>query len=102
MKPARIEVINNFLAVAWDDGRESAYDLMALRHACPCAGCKGEKTVMSEYKPLPPVYTPESFVLTGYHFVGGYGIQLNWKDGHSAGSYSFDYLRRLETKDENH
>lgn len=40
--------------------------------------------------------TPESFVLKKYEFVGGYGIQFFWGDGHSTGIYSAAYLRGLE------
>ena len=26
--------------------------------------------------------------------IGRYAIQFNWEDGHTAGIYSWDYLRR--------
>jgi DUF971 family protein len=98
MKPARVEIINDFLAIVWDDGQESFLDFKSLRVACPCAGCKGERTVMREFKPLPPVYTAESFQMTGYQFIGGYALQFSWRDGHNSGIYTFDYLRNLENQ----
>ena len=47
MKPKNIEIVNNILAIAWDDGRENYIDLEKLRRACPCAMCKGETNVLS-------------------------------------------------------
>ncbi len=32
------------LAIEWNDGKQSAYDLRALRLACPCASCVNEWT----------------------------------------------------------
>ena len=97
MKPNKIETVNNVLAIAWDDGREEYFDFETLRRACPCALCKGETNVMVEYKPKPQNYTPASFELRSWHYVGGYAIQPQWGDGHASGIYSFDYLRRLES-----
>ena len=95
MKPKTIEVVNNILAIAWDDGYESYIDFEMLRRACPCAACKGEANVLVEYKPAPQNYTPASFQLTGWQYVGGYAIQPHWADGHASGLYSFKYLRSL-------
>lgn len=96
MKPTRVEIINNTLAVVWEDGRESYFDAEQLRRACPCAACQGETNVLSEFKPPPPEYTPASFELRGWHYIGGYAIQPEWADGHNTGIYSFDYLRNLK------
>jgi len=98
VKPKTIEVVNNILAIAWDDGHESYFDFETLRRACPCALCKGETNVMVEYKPKPPNLTPASFELRGWQYVGGYAIQPQWADGHASGIYSFQYLREWETK----
>ena len=97
MKPNKIETVNNVLAIAWDDGHESYFAFEPLRRACPCAACKGETNVMVEYKPKPQNYTPASFELRNWQYVGGYAIQPQWGDGHASGIYSFDYLRRLES-----
>jgi DUF971 family protein len=99
MKPVRVDIINNTFAIAWDDGAESFIGFEALRKACPCAGCKGEKTVMTSYRPEPPRYTPASFELGEWRYVGGYAIHFAWRDGHASGIYPFDYLRSLETKE---
>jgi DUF971 family protein len=95
MRPSHVDVINNILSIAWDDGHESYFDGEPLRRACPCAVCKGETNIMVEYKPAPPQYGPASFQLMTWQYVGGYALAIQWGDGHSSGIYSFDYLRRL-------
>ena len=95
MKPKTVEVVNNILAIVWDDGRESYHDFEPLRRACPCAMCKGETNVLTAYKPGPLTYSPASFELRSWQYVGGYGLQPQWADGHASGIYSFDYLRQL-------
>ena len=98
MKAKNIEVVNNILAIVWDDGRESYIDFEALRRACPCAACKGEVNILSAAPPLPKNFSPASFELRSWHYVGGYAIQPHWGDGHASGIYSFDYLRALEAQ----
>ena len=98
MKPARVDIINNTLAIVWDDGRESYIGFEQLRRACPCAACKGESTVMTTYRPEPPTYSPASFVLTDWQYVGAYALHFAWRDGHNSGIYSFDHLRNLENQ----
>ena len=95
MKAKKIEVVNEILAVVWEDGHESYYDFEALRRACPCAVCKGEANVLVEYKPPPQKYTAQSFQMRGLQFVGGYAVQPTWADRHASGIYSYDYLRKL-------
>jgi DUF971 family protein len=95
MKPRNVTVVNDILAIAWEDGHESYYDLDLLRRACPCAVCKGEASVLVESRPPPPKLTPASFRLRGWQFVGGYAIQPHWADSHASGIYSFQYLRDL-------
>ncbi len=96
MKPTRIDTVNNLLAIAWEDGRDTLVELTRLRQACPCAACKGEANILVAAAPLPQHYTPASFELRGWQYVGGYAIQPTWGDGHASGIYTFDYLRQLE------
>jgi DUF971 family protein len=98
VKPTRIEAVNAMLVIVWDDGHESYFDFEPLRRACPCATCQGERNILVEFKPPPPNYTPASFELTGWQFIGGYGFQPQWRDGHNTGIFSFDYLRQLENR----
>jgi len=74
-----------------DDGQESYIDFEKLRRACPCALCKGEANVMVAARPAPQNFTPASFEMRRWEYVGGYAIQPHWADGHSSGLYSYTY-----------
>lgn len=95
IRPVTIQPIGQELAIAWSDGRESYYPLEFLRRACPCAACGGEPDVMGRVIRPQVEYTPESFVLRSFDYVGGYAIQPIWGDGHRTGLYSWNYLLRL-------
>jgi DUF971 family protein len=89
------QAIGSEFAIAWSDGVENYFPLETLRRACPCAVCGGEADVMGNIQRPRNEYTSASFELKSYDFVGGYGLQPRWGDGHSTGIYSFAYLRRL-------
>jgi DUF971 family protein len=96
MRPLDIQTIGSELAVKWDDGAESFISLETLRHACPCAGCKGETDIMGNvYKNPEQRLAPKAFELIRFIVVGGYAIQPVWADGHATGIFSFDYLKRI-------
>jgi DUF971 family protein len=96
MHPLDIQPIGSDLAVKWDDGTESFIPLAMLRHACPCAGCKGETDIMGNvYKNPEQRLAPKAFELIRFIVVGGYAIQPVWADGHATGIYSFEYLKRI-------
>ena len=95
LTPTQIQPIGEELAIAWSDGAESYLALEALRHACPCAACGGEPDVLGHVVRPQVVFTPESFVLTGFQIVGSYALQPTWADGHGTGLYTFPFLRRL-------
>ena len=80
------------LLVRWDDGRESKFPPVWLRARCPCAECVeewsgrrvvGEGQVKSDVKPQ------------GMNEVGRYAMQVQWRDGHSTGIYSWEYMLKL-------
>jgi DUF971 family protein len=96
MRPKDIQQIGSELAIKWDDGGESFIPLEKLRRCCPCAGCKGETDIMGKvYKNPEQKLPPAAFELVRFESVGGYAIQPVWRDGHTTGIYSFDYLRRV-------
>ncbi len=95
LEPTNIQQIGNELAIRWNDGAESYLDLQFLRRACPCAACGGEPDVLGNIMRPNISYSENSFDLAGFQIVGGYALQMNWRDGHNTGIYSFQYLRRI-------
>lgn len=95
LAPANIQQIGRELAVQWNDGVETYFDLEFLRRACPCAACGGEPDVLGNIERPHVTYNDESFQLTGFNIVGGYALQPRWGDGHETGLYTFQYLRRI-------
>jgi DUF971 family protein len=96
MRPLNLQQIGGELAIKWEDGTESFITLETLRRACPCAGCMGERDVMGQlHKGPEQPLSARSFELVRLQFVGGYGVQPVWADGHGTGIFSFDYLQRL-------
>jgi DUF971 family protein len=83
------------LAIQWSDGHASSYPYGYLRRKCPCATC--------EEIPPPPEQPMGGLPIIGQRplhperaeVVGRYALQIYWSDHHSAGIYSFDYLRTL-------
>lgn len=95
LEPTNIEQIGHELAIRWNDGTESYFDLETLRRACPCAACGGEPDVLGRVQRPRVSYSAEAFQLRSYERVGAYALQLRWLDGHATGIYGFAYLRRL-------
>jgi DUF971 family protein len=88
--------------IDWRDGHASAWTFRWLRDACPCATCHEEREksgrapgvgkpkaqallMLYEAPPRPVEVTP----------VGKYALKFKWNDGHEAGIYSWEYLRRV-------
>jgi len=91
-----VQLIGDELAIQWSDGAESYLPLQFLRRACPCAACGGEPDVLGNILRPDVTYSAASFQLTGFEMIGGYALQLRWRDGHNTGLYPFQYLRRLD------
>jgi DUF971 family protein len=102
--PAKVRVLlseGKGLEIDWADGHKSAWSFAWLREACPCATCveqrKLEDRRPGEAKARPqeilPLYTPPVKPQSAKG-VGRYAIEFAWSDGHRAGIYSWEYLRR--------
>src|SRR4030066_1070314 len=87
------------LTVTWGDGHISTYPFSLLRHACPCAECRGGHDQMSDEPPREVFYMPiedsPGTQLVNIERVGSYGITIEWGDGHHYGIYNWHYLRAL-------
>lgn len=90
---------NREVEITWNDGHRSVYSFSLLRHACPCAQCRGGHEHMSA-EPDPQVFsqaeedTPATR-LAGLEGAGQYGLSPAWEDGHQYGIYTWSYLRAL-------
>jgi len=100
--PSRIQVDTDAqtLTVEWTDGHTSVFPLSRLRTACPCAECGGKAV---DHIP-PPEATDASPNRTWTDLdiepAGSIGIRITWDDGHNAGIFRWDRLRRLQPKRE--
>jgi DUF971 family protein len=105
-KPAKVKVHVSTGAgvdIAWSDGHASHYDFAYLRKQCPCAMCndermkelaKGPQTDPVLSSPLLPMFKPK-LAAKSAHPVGNYALQIDFNDGHTAGIFSFDFLRTI-------
>ena len=99
--PSRISINKklNCLVLHWKDGHESNLTFSSLRFACPCVECRGGHEKMSSKPPVDvfdqPVEDSDRTILSDVETVGSYGLSIRWEDGHSAGIYSWEYLRLL-------
>ena len=80
------------LAIDWEDGRKSLYEVRALRLACGCASCVDE---WSGENRLDPSSVPDDVRPLRIEPVGRYAIQIEWSDGHASGIYPFRRLREI-------
>lgn len=79
---------NQVVRITWDDGHAGEYAEAYLRGWCPCALCQGHGPQRRF------IDVPEA-QLVGIQPVGNYAIEFRWRDGHSTGIYTYDYLRAL-------
>ncbi|HVO75366.1 MAG TPA: DUF971 domain-containing protein [Ignavibacteriaceae bacterium] len=96
MVPKQIKLKKEKLFIKWDDESESLINLKYVRSECPCANCKGETVLLKTYKPPKRSAEPDMYFVKDIQTVGGYAIQITWKDGHNTGIYTWEYLRNLD------
>ncbi len=103
MKPKQIKISDkNKLSLRWNDDALSIISLKYLRDECPCATCKGETILFKTFRPpKPTMISPEMYKIKSIDVVGEYAIQIVWKDGHNTGIYSWEYLKTLESGENN-
>ncbi len=87
------------LTITWNDGHESVYSFSLIRHACPCAECRGgHENMRSDPDPvvfLMPDEDAPATRLKNLEAVGTYAMTPEWEDGHHYGIYNWNYLRNL-------
>jgi DUF971 family protein len=88
--------------IDWRDGHKSSWSFRWLRDACPCATCNDERE-KSGREPGDSKPKPQSLLVmyqdpprpVEVKPIGKYALRFKWNDGHEAGIYSWDYLRRV-------
>jgi DUF971 family protein len=117
-KPASVKVHVSTGAgvdITWADKHSSHYDFAYLREQCPCAMCNDERLKKAQGQekdeqlkkenaahraaplqssPLLPMFKPKLSAKAA-HSVGNYALQIDFNDGHTAGIFSFDFLRTI-------
>jgi DUF971 family protein len=89
------------VTIDWSDGHKSEYSCEYLRDECPCAGCTGahgtvpEKSNYSNPQANPLQLFKPKLKMNSIEEVGSYAFKIDWNDGHNAGIYSYDLLRRI-------
>jgi len=80
------------VTLTFADGEVARFDLEDLRRACPCAGCRGRRDQGLPVWPVPGNPTPLLIEHAALH--GAWALTFTWNDGHSAGIFPFESLRR--------
>ncbi len=87
------------VTVTWNDGHASIYSFSLLRHACPCAECRGGHANMSDHPDEAVFSMPDEDIpathLRNLEAVGSYAMTIEWEDGHRYGIYNWRFLREL-------
>jgi DUF971 family protein len=101
MKPSNIKASRSraTLTIEWSPEYSCDLSFSDLRAACPCADCRGTHGATKD-EPLTDglelsLRSNQATQLEGIEQVGNYAIQISWKDGHTHGIYSWDYLQEL-------
>ena len=102
--PRKVRVLKSEgtgVSIDWQDDHHSSWNFTWLRHACPCAVCNEERQNADRPAGVPPPSPSGPLVLyqapprpLDVTQVGRYALRFRWNDGHEAGIYSWDYLRR--------
>lgn len=95
--PLSIKRDGDAFRIEWSDGVAASVPFLTLRNNCPCATCNDERT-----KPADPFRVLSARevsaglpVPVAMKAVGHYAYQITWNDGHDAGIFTLDALRRL-------
>ena len=91
-----LDVASNLLEVAWSDGLASRYSGGYLRHACPCADCRGHAP--GEKEP-PPWERCKDVRVSNVEPVGTYALRFTLSDGHATGIYTYEFLREVSPRE---
>ena len=89
---------SDIVIVRWKNKQESVFSFFLLRGLCPCAFCSGEKDVFGNTYAGTSQKTDKNIKITKYSLIGNYGVRFFFSDNHSDGIYTFDFLKKLDEK----
>ena len=95
--PEKIEVVGDFLALCWNDGKELIIDSHTLRANSPSAEQTGETDIFGKISGGTKLQEYAGVSVRNFERVGNYAIRLIFSDGHASGIYSWEYLANLES-----
>lgn len=97
MRPPRdLQIVGDFVAVTWEDGREQFLRAELLRERSPSAENLGEVDILGQRWGGDGLRRFPGVVVTGLSRVGNYAVAFEFSDGHRTGIYSWEYLRAIE------
>ena len=90
------------LTIRWPDGTGSYYSIAYLRRMSPAADQRELRKQMHRdpLTVLPSVPAAGSITALGAELVGNYAIKIAFSDGHDAGLFTWDYLRKIDPADQ--
>lgn len=91
--PVDIDIVRDRdVTITFEDGEVCTFPVEALRSACPCASCRGQRERGEVAWPRPGV--PSTISIRHAELNGAWGLSIDWSDGHSTGIYAWSTLRR--------
>ncbi|MEO0417209.1 MAG: DUF971 domain-containing protein [Verrucomicrobiota bacterium] len=91
-----LHLIGTEVAISWQDGTESFYDMAKLRMLSPSAETKGETDLFGN--DLIDTDRDNDFsgvTVTNWQMSGNYAVNFEFSDGHKTGLYTLEYLRKI-------
>ena len=85
-----IDAASATLLLVFGDGHECRFPLQDVRRNCPCAGCRSAR---EQGRPVAPD-RPDSFSVRTARLHGAWALNITWNDGHEAGIYPWESMRR--------
>ena len=94
-EPATIDVARDEgVTITFVDGHVARYALEDMRRACPCATCRGMRDRGEDAWPRPG--SPQPLRVEHARLHGGWGLNIEWNDGHGTGIFPFESLRHWD------
>ena len=97
--PEKIELVGDFLALRWTEGKEVFLDSSTLRTNSPSAEQSGETDIFGRSSGGSSQNNFQEVKINSFEKVGNYALRLIFSDGHSSGIYSWDYFLSLSPQE---